>query len=334
MHWKSIGAGVLTAAALCGCGSVERNGSIDFESEAMPLSAGDTIYSTREHYVQDVDVSHGRLLLQLVNEKVAFMLLDSCGGAAELTIAIGEGPDDVVSGKIMKTMAGDDALTVCDNNVGKIFRIRTSPAASVAATEDHRIIECAGLCVNDSLIVGHQSGFAEQFRIISGGATTTCRRYLSLPDDVADKFGDKEEYVMSNCLAVNPVANRILSMSYFFDCVAVYDMGGRLLRTNRADADLTKEIGEIIDNGNYVSYCLPCAKSDACYVKVIKYAGNEPAARFLVKLNWDGEALATYQFPEKAIGGFAVDDAGRLYCIVAEVDSGGDEVYSIVRYTL
>ncbi len=326
---------IILLISLVGCSKQAQDKVVE-EDNIYNLADGDTIYSSNRFFIQDIDVKNNHVLLQTVGEQVAFALLKDNLSDIELIIYTGEGPDDIVSGRLMKTCAdnSDTQFVIYDNSLGKIIKIPTTPQLSINSVVDHSIIENRSLCFNDTLMIGHKMGSPEQLFISTGNQNNVfCDYYLSMPEDVENKIGDKYEYLMSNCFAVNPAKDRLLSFSYFFDCVAAYSLDGQFISSNRDSNDISDEFKEIIDNGNYLSYCHPYASEEACYIKVIQYVNNMIDKQYIQKLNYDGQLLKTYRLPENASGGYAINNDSELYCIVSEI-KGDDEIYHIVKYQL
>lgn len=329
--------GLILSFCLAGCHS-HRQQSLPATAPAINLTDGDTIYSTKEHYILDIDVNGPSLLLKFRNEQTVFAVIDANSGNASMTITTGDGPDDVVDGKIMKTMARADnnAFVLYDNNVGRIFYIDAQqPGNTLLNHTDRNIIECSALCINDSITIGHQSGSDEQFYIWNKRQNKIIyvEHCISASQKLAQKLGAKYEYVRSTCLAANPARDRILSFSYFFDNIATYTLGGAQLKPDTMPEKADKEISDIIERGNYWSYCLPYATANACYVKSIRYENDEPVSLRMLKLNWDGELLQAYQLPQNMVGGYAIEHDTTLYCIIADLQQE-DETYHVIKYPL
>lgn len=318
-----------------GCTGPMGSKGAEADYDACELAAGDTIYSSAEAFIQNVDVRGNRLLLQVVNERTAFVLLDRDNRGAELEISHGEGPDDVVSAKIMSTCvaAEDTCFNLYDNAVGKLIKIEVGGKARLYTVLNHNIVDVRSLCYNDTLMVGHRMMSPMQFFIAANAQIRHGEYFLTLSQDLKRKLGAKYEYLMSNCFAINPAQNRLLSFSYFFDCVAAYSLAGKLIKANRTERDVSRESERIVNEGAYLSYTLPYATSEACYVKVIKYEQESISAQYLHKLNWDGELMRVYRLPPTAQGGYAVTNDGALYCIVSDM-KGGNEMYHVIRYRL
>lgn len=326
---------IVLVICLAGCSYPSGNSS----SESVPtdsLENGDTIYSSDTLFIQDIDIKGDHMLLQISDMHDAFAVVSRNDSGIVAGISRGEGPRDIISGKIMKTCAGGDkrGFVIYDSNIGKVLNISAAPDPSITARLIPEIVESRALCLADSFAAGHRMGAPEQFFINKGGSEPVKSEYfLTMSQEMQSKLGEKHEYVMSNCFTVNTAKDRLLSFNFFFDCAAVYSLDGKFIRSNRADEDVTAECSEIIDNGNYMSYCHPYATDDACYVKAIKYAGNEASSQYLHKFSWEGELLKSYRLPENVHGGYAVTADGELLCIVSEMRDN-EEIYHIIKCEL
>lgn len=302
------------------------------------LNEADTIYSSDEHYITDLDVKRGYLLLQLINERDAFIVMKLDDSKKEIlaTIETGQGPYDIKFGTIMKTLgnSNDSVFFIKDGGIGKIINIEV-PSMTRANIMNPDILHMRGTSFNDSILVGHSLESPYQFSIKKGDCeVVNVDNYLFISDNLKNKFeAINIDYLMSTCYVVNPDKNRILSFSYFFDNILAYDLDGNLLKSNRKDKDVSDEFNEIYKNGNYILHTLPFATEEECYIMAVEHTNNNAGERYLLKLNWDGDILKTYKLPENSIGSYAIVGGSTLYCILRDT-TDDNETYHVVTYNL
>lgn len=323
--------GVFLVLSLIGCSANDKT-TFAAQPESIALIEADTILSSLDLYPQNIDVKGSKMILRQVNTEDIYLLFDN--DSMQMAIKHGQGPDDIQSGELMKTMVGanDSAFVVCDVMSGQIITITANPP-EVRKRPDEEIRLKSGLAVNDSLVIGHKFGTLAQFSIFNrnSGKKITIANPITMSDDLKEKLSDRYEYFTSTSIAVNPTKDRILTFSFFFDLIMSYTLSGEMLEKKKT-VDVTHEMTEIIETENYVSYCLPYATADACYVKQIDYTAGKAGVQHLLKLDWDGNILAKYNLPGNIVGGYAIDN-DSLYCIVSDT-SGTEETIYILRHKL
>lgn len=328
---------ILTALIFVGCSGTSEETTFSIEDEAIDLVMVDTLYNSSDLYFQAIDVKRDFFILSLINEKEdAFIIVrfDERVPSVVRKIKYGQGPQDIVSGKILTGMANysDNSFVVYDNNTGKILTIDTRPDTEILTSVNENIIHMRSPCFNDSLTVGHKLYSEDQFTIINGSEITNVAPYLEMSQDMHNRLGDHYDFMMSHSFAVNPIEDRILSISYFFNCIVTYTLDGKFVRASQHETDITKEIENREINEKYWVYSQPFAKDTVCYMKATKYVNDRSENQYLLKLNWDGEILSSYRLPASAQG-YAIGEEKDLYCVIS-YNQGEDEVYSIVRYLI
>ena len=321
----------LASFVLAGCKKQNVSKSSTLVESADSLVNSDTLYTTDELFIQNIDIKNGRIALQNINSNIAFIFLDKDCNSIEDSIIVGSGPNDVVSGRFIKTFVNSDnnSFVICDGSVGKILKVKSTPEIMVSPESNPGIIHLGEPAFGDSMFAGHKLESPYLFTIsgINGGDTDV-DYYLTMSDEIKKELSSYD-MIMRHSIAVNPNKNRILAFSFFFDAIAVYDTDGKLIRTNRNAYDVSEELGAIQNRGEYWSYCLPYATDVACYVKVIKYVDNKNTEMYLNKYDWDGEFIKSYSFPKNAVGGYAIGGDSELYCIVSDIE-GTNEYYHVV----
>ena len=328
---------ILTGLIFVGCSGTSKETPFSIEDEVIDLVTVDTLYNSSDLYFQAIDVKGDFFILNLINEKEdAFIIIRFEEGVPSVVrrIRYGQGPQDIVSGKILTGMANysDNSFVVYDNNTGKILTIDPMPDTEILTSVNENIIQMQSPCFNDSLTVGHKLYSEDQFTIINGAEITNVAPYLEMSRDMHNRLGDHYDFMMSNSFAVNPIENRILSISYFFNCIAAYTLDGKFIRASQHETDITKEIENREINEKYWVYSQPFAKDTVCYVKATRYVNDKSENQYLLKLNWNGEILSSYRLPDTAQG-YAIGEEKDLYCVIS-YNQGEEEVYSIVRYRL
>lgn len=331
MKLIKLSVNIFLLLSLIGC-STNDNKTVATQPDTIALSEADTILSSLDLYPQNIDVKGSKMILRQVNTEDIYLLFDK--DSMLMAIKHGQGPDDIQSGELMKTMAGwtDSAFIVCDVMSGQIITITSNPP-QVTKRPDEEIRLMSGLAVNDSLVIGHKNGTLSQFTIFNRNSskTITVANPITMSDGLKEKLSNRYEYFTSTSIAVNPAKDRILTFSFFFDLMMSYTLSGEMLEKKKT-VDVTHEMTEIIETENYVSYCLPYATVNFCYVRQIEYTTGKAGVQHLLKLDWDGNILAKYTLPGNIVGGYAIDN-NSLYCIVSDT-SGTEETIHILRYKL
>lgn len=323
--------GIFLLLSLIGCSTNDKT-QVAVPPDSIVLTESDTILSSLDLFPQNIDIKGSKMILRQVNTEDIYLLFDN--DSMLLAIKHGQGPDDIQYGELMKTMSGapDSIFIVCDVMSGQIVTINANvPQVTKRPDADIRLM--SELSVNDSLIIGHKYGSLTQFTIFNrnSGKTIAVANPITMSDDLKEKLGDRYEYFTSTSIAVNPTKNRILTFSFFFDLTMSYTLSGEMLEKKNT-VDVTHEMTEIIETNNYVSYCLPYATADVCYVRQIEYTDGKAAIQYLLKVDWDGNVLTRYTLPNNIVGGYAIDN-DALYCIVNDT-SGTEETIHILRYNL
>lgn len=326
----------LFALCLVGC---SKHGNLpeipEIEEKAETLADCDTIYSTDELFIQDIDVKNGRIALMCVNDEPAFVFLNNECNKIEHTILNGAGPNDVLSGALMKSAVtgNDSCFIIADVTAGKILTVNPAPSYAVSASANKDIVYWGNLCYSDSMFIGHEYNSPELFTIAEpNGMRIHVPYYLSMSEDLMSDFGQKYDMIMRHNVALNREKDRILAFSCFFDAVAAYTADGKQIMTNRMSNDVSEECGLIKDDGTYWLQSNPYATEDNCYVKLTKVKNKNKTVSYLLKYNWDGDITKVYKMPKDVIGAFAIENE-KLYCIVSDIQ-GKQECYYVVAYPL
>lgn len=323
----------LIAICFAGCSKQNVNNPLEIEEKAEILADCDTIYSTDELYIQDIDVKNGRIALKCVNDKLAFVFLNKECNKIENTILNGAGPNDVLSGALMKSAVtrNDSCFKIADVTAGKILTVNLDPSYAVTTSDNKDIIYLADLCYSDSMFIGHNS--PELFTIGEpNGKRIHVPYYLSMSDDLMKDFEQNYDMIMRHKVALNREKDRILAFSSFFDAVAAYTTDGKQIMTNRMSNDVSEECRLFKDAGTYWLHSNPYATEDNCYVKLTKVENKEKTNSYLLKYNWDGDIKKVYQLPKNVTGAYAIEHE-KLYCIVSDTQ-GNREIYYVVAYPL
>lgn len=323
----------LLALCLYGCSKQNINNHLGIEEKAEILADCNTIYSTDELFIQDIDVKNGRIALKCVNDKLAFVFLNKECNKIENTILNGAGPNDVLSGALMKSAVtrNDSCFKIADVTAGKILTVNLDPSYAVSTSDNKDIIYLADLCYSDSMFIGHNS--PELFTIGEpNGKRIHVPYYLSMSDDLMKDFEQNYDMIMRHKVALNREKDRILAFSSFFDAVAAYTTDGKQIMTNRMSNDVSEECRLFKDAGTYWLHSNPYATEDNCYVKLTKVENKEKTNSYLLKYNWDGDISKVYKLPKDVTGAFAIENE-KLYCIVSDTQ-GNREIYYVVAYPL
>lgn len=323
----------LIAICFAGCSKQNVNNPLEIEEKAEILADCDTIYSTDELYIQDIDVKNGRIALKCVNDKLAFVFLNKECNKIENTILNGAGPNDVLSGALMKSAVtrNDSCFKIADVTAGKILTVNLDPSYAVTTSDNKDIIYLADLCYSDSMFIGHNS--PELFTIGEpNGKRIHVPYYLSMSDDLMKDFEQNYDMIMRHKVALNREKDRILAFSSFFDAVAAYTTDGKQIMTNRMSNDVSEECRLFKDAGTYWLHSNPYATVDNCYVKLTKVENKEKTNSYLLKYNWDGDISKVYKLPKDVTGAYAIEHE-KLYCIVSDTQ-GNREIYYVVAYPL
>ncbi|MDE6264910.1 MAG: hypothetical protein K2M11_07165 [Paramuribaculum sp.] len=333
---KELTSLLLLAIVLFGCKEQNISDLPSIVKSAETLADADTVYTTDEYFIQNIDIKNGRIALKNVNDKIDIIFLDKDCKGIEDTIMHGAGPLDLLEGSFMKTCVNDNDsnFVIYDASIGKILTAKYNPGFSTSYKENKDIIHVGELCIGDSLLVGHPVSSTGLFVITDvDGETIPVEYYLTMSNELKNELGPSFDMIMRHNLALNSRKDRILAFSYYFDAVAVYSTDGKLIRTNRESNDVTEECELIKNAGEYWLHSNPCATEDACYVKVTKVIDEKKTDSYLVKYSWNGDLLNAYKFPEDCSGAYAISADSKLYCIVADI-KGEEERYHVVSYPL
>lgn len=326
----------LLALCLAGCSKQHLSNIPEIEDKAETLTDCDTIYSTDELFIQDIDVKNGRIALMCVNDERAFVFLNKECNEIEGTILHGAGPNDVLSGALMKSAVtrNDSCFIIADVTAGKILTVNPDSSYAVSTSANKDIIYLGDLCYSDSMFIGHENNSPELFTIAEpNGKRIHVPYYLSMSEDLMKDSEQNYDMIMRHKAALNREKDRILAFSFFFDAVAAYTTDGKQIMTNRMSNDVSEECRLVKDARSYWLHNNPYATEDNCYVKLTKVENKDKIASYLLKYNWDGDITKVYKLPEKVTGAFAIENDSKLYCIVSDI-KGNQECYYVVAYPL
>jgi len=159
-------------------------------------------------------------------------------------------------------------------------------------------------------------------------------------------FIENRNYYYAPTLALNTDKNIIIVGMYFFDIVQLYDLSGNLKKVIHFSENSIPKFNaeqQMLDLSNgYKGISYIYSTKNYCYLKRIEVnpkfteqGVEENVKNSIIKMDWNGNVIKSYQINEQLAGNFCVEEeTKKLYAIRNRLGNNLDEYYDVVCYNL
>ena len=266
---------------------------------------------------------------------------------------VGHGPNDMISPDFISNhdKNNDGYLYFEDVNSKKIFKInfRSGNSYNVENHLDYpqAIFPSSNLNYSQNIFVGRKiETIGEKMFYIYYLDTDAIVEINYFPRIV--NFTKNRNYYYAPNLALNADKNSIIAGMHFFDIVQLYDLSGNLKKVIHFSENSIPKVNseqQILDLSNgYKGTNRIYSTNNYCYLKRIEvnplftdHGVEENVKNSIIKMDWDGNVIKSYQIKDQLVGGFCVEEeTKKLYAIRHRLGDGDNlnEYYDVVCYNL
>jgi hypothetical protein len=260
---------------------------------------------------------------------------------------VGKGANEVISPSFVTSIDNNDMI-IEDVNSKKILRIieKNTDTAKIFDLEPYieyllQIYPSGEVNLSANFITGRIIGFGinSMFYIYNRNTEklTNCDFY-----PVINSHRDIDmNNLCAPCLALNEKKNRIVAGMYYFDMFHLYDLTGKRLKSFCFTENFMRHFNsnqpsqELREHG-YSGIVRIFASDDYCYLlRMTKKPSTDIYEKMIVKINWDGNLIASYQLDNDVLAGtFFVDEITNKLYMIRIIEGESNEIYAVTSYLL
>lgn len=324
------------------CNSIKKDFNLVDLSNAAILQSPEILLEFEDKYPTSVKIVDSLLY-------VIYVKADTCVDVFNIQTMqkikslgpVGHGADDMINPNFILSIDNNRVL-LDDESLKKILEIRQD-ADSILLKEY--------IPYPDSIFISSETNFSENY--IVGRKTNAINgkmfyiynrkteklfevnRCFDLEETVADY-----NYTFAPTIAFNEQQNRIIAGMYFFDMIHIYDLEGKHLNTFRFSEKCVPDVNKstrmlALEKGySGLVRCFPTEKY--CYLlRVTMNPIKEEPENMLLRMDWNGNLINSYQFVDNVSGQFYIDESiQKIYIIRNYWKEDRGEVFDIVSYNL
>lgn len=353
---KQLNLLILAFIALLGSCSKKTENMIQ---EKLPpitlLSDRDTIIMFDDKFPVWMDIKDSLLVIINRNDSSVFNLIDIKSKKILKEFGrYGQGPEDFIDPDFIVNNATINSeknnLLLIDVNSNKIMSLQLLDIDNIKfdliSKFPPKIFPASNININDNLIVGRKVAHSDDMLFIYNRKNDYLNEVSFFPV-IKGLDGMNKSYYLAVNVGMNKT--KIVTAFYKMDIINFYDIKGERLKTITFTNNSIPKVdakNNIFDFRNgYIGYSQIYPTEEFVYLKrnKVKYLfGNEyeePEEKkesYIIKLDWEGNTIANYYFPNVNFGSFCVSsDNKNLYVIVNETsDDLEKDYYNIYSYKI
>ena len=267
----------------------------------------------------------------------------------------GQGPEDFIDPSFITNNATFNTeknnLLLTDVNNNKIMSLDLSDSKDIKfdliSKFPSKTFTASNINMNDDIIVGRMISKSDNMFFIYDAKNDSLNEVPFFPVIEGFEEGLNKSYYLAVNVGMNK--SKIVTAFYKMDIINFYDMKGERLKTITFSDNSIPKVdtkNDIFDFRNgYIGYSQIYPTEEFVYLKrnKVKYLfGNEyeeadeKKESYIIKLDWEGNTIANYYFPNVNFGSFCVSsDNKNLYVIVNETsDDLEKDYYNIYSYKI
>lgn len=322
---------------------------------ATLLSDKDTIIELDDKFPVWMDIKDSLLVIINRNDSSVFNLIDIKSKKILKEFGrYGQGPEDFIDPDFIVNNATINSeknnLLLIDVNSNKIMSLQLLDIDNIKfdliSKFPPKIFPASNININDNLIVGRKVAHSDDMLFIYNRKNDYLNEVSFFPV-IKGLDGMNKSYYLAVNVGMNKT--KIVTAFYKMDIINFYDIKGERLKTITFTNNSIPKVdakNNIFDFRNgYIGYSQIYPTEEFVYLKrnKVKYLfGNEyeePEEKkesYIIKLDWEGNTIANYYFPNVNFGSFCVSsDNKNLYVIVNETsDDLEKDYYNIYSYKI
>lgn len=313
---------------------------VDLSNSCM-LDSPEIVYEFKDKFPVSLTVRDSLAYLIQVKSDTCMSLLNINSGEMISSFGtVGHGENDLLNPNFILSIDEEDVLLDV-GNLRKLMRVgyaNDSVSLSEYMPYPDSLFISGELNLSKNYIVGRKIDAYDKnmFYIYDRNTASICNIpcYPQLEHPIRDYNS-----VYAPVLAFSEAKKRIIAGMYFFDLFHVYDLSGRRINSFRFSDDYLPDIKErnLDIRQGYSGIIRAFPTEDHCYLLRMVEGAQAGFQKFmLIKLDWDGKLMKSYQFKNHIVGQFYIDEEdSKIYTIERKVDeSECNEVFSVVSYDL